>query len=111
MRILPISLIIFNTVGVVCFANLWFSAPWGLPAQSGAKITELDRREIIDVEKLEAYQPQLVPNLRYDLAAWIAGAERAAAYENAVTGFVVSLMNVIGAGGWLYVMHRRDHSA
>jgi hypothetical protein len=92
-RVLTI-LIFINAAGVFAFAAMWFYAAWFVPLRSGLRVTELDRAQVIDAVKLNAFSPALASNVRYNLAAWIAEPEREACVFNAICGLVVCAVNL-----------------
>jgi hypothetical protein len=88
------TIMIFNAAGVVGFSALWFYASSLAPLGSMSRITELDRAGVIDEQKLAAFRPTLVNNLRHDLPAWIAEKERTTSKLAAICGLLVCSANL-----------------
>jgi hypothetical protein len=82
-----------NVVALFCFGGCWvYSAAGALHAR--LRVTELDRAEVLNVEKLRKLNPALAANPRNSLGPWIAAAACSNARLFAQLGVAASVVNI-----------------
>lgn len=85
-----------NYVVLVLSIGAWFYASWVAALGGPARVTELDRNQVFNEEKLQEYDKTLAENLRYNVGNWIQEPEMDTAVLYAFIIGVIAILNIIG---------------
>lgn len=97
-------LLTLHGFGLIACLALWAHSSLLLPLHASMRVTDLDRADVIDNQKLIAARPELAENARFKVARYIAGTAEERAVAAAQVGACVSAIGLLAT---LFLPHRR----
>lgn len=100
-------LLMLHGIGLIACLALWAHSFWALPLHASMRVTDLDRSQVIDNQKLGEMWPDRAVNTRIKLARYVAGGAESQACFVAQVGALISAIGLV-ATWFLLPCQRRE---